>query len=388
MKKVLSLILSLSLVFLFCFGTHAEKASDSNELRFNPDGTFKIMQINDTQDTDNMNKRTFAFIKKAIEKEQPDLVVIVGDMLSDVFLFATKGRIEKALNCLGDIMTETKTPFAVTFGNHDHDLEDVMSTTEMMEILLKNEYCVSGTDGCDAGTYNLPVLKSGNDEYAMNIYMMDTNNKNKDEGSYQGVYSYQVDWYKQKSDELKSANSGKTVPSILFQHIPPKEVYQLLQKVDRKQADSAVYSTKDNSWYKLNEEKILDSATGLYEAPCSENLDIVTGQYEAWLEKGDILGAFFGHDHVNNFVGKTDDGIVLGYNGGTGFNTYGSGNKRSVRIYEFKESDVESYTTRSVYYDDVLDNGLDFYIIDLFSASIVNWLLRLVYKMFFIIPWC
>lgn len=386
MKKILSLILTLTLVFLFAFGTHAEQGKE--ELSFDSDGKFKIMQINDTQDTHNMNQRTAAFIKKAIEIEKPDLVVIVGDMLSDFYPFANEEKITKALNCLADIMSETKTPFAVTFGNHDHDLEDVLSTKEMMNVLLKNEYCVSATDGCDAGTYNIPILTSDKSGYALNVYMMDTNNKNKELGGYQGVYSYQVDWYKEKSDELKNANSGKTVPSIVFQHIPPKEVYQLLKVVDRKQAADAVYSTKDGNWYKLNEDKIIDFSTGLGEAPCSEKLDITTGQYEAWLEKGDIIGAFFGHDHVNNFVGKTDDGIILGYNGGTGFNTYGSANKRSVRIYEFEENDVENYNTRSVYYDDILDDGCNFYIIDLFSASIVNWLLRAVYKMFFIIPWC
>lgn len=387
MKKTFSLILSLSLIFLLAFGTHAEDANKTDDLSFGADGKFKIMQINDTQDTDNMNKRTIAFIKKAIKKENPDLVVIVGDMLSDAFLFATKDRIKAALTCLGDIMKETQTPFAVTFGNHDHDLEDKLSTKEMMAVLLENEYCVSKTDGCDPGTYNLPVLSSDGSKYAMNVYMMDTNNKNKDVGGYQGVYSYQVDWYKEKSDELKNANGGEVVPSLVFQHIPVKEIYQLLRVVDKKEADTAVYSTKDGNWYKFNDETIIDFGAGIGEAPCSENLDVVTGQYEAWLEKGDIMGAFFGHDHVNSFVGKTNDGIVLGYSGGSGFNTYGSGNKRSVRIYEFEESDVRAYTTRNVYYEDVLDDGLDFYIMDLFSASIVNWLLRGIYKLFFIIPW-
>lgn len=387
MKKTLCFILSLSLIFLLTFSTFAKSVEGDTALSFDSDGKFKIMQINDTQDTDHMNKRTVAFIKKAIEKENPDLVVIVGDMLSDAFLFATEDRIKDALNCLGDIMKETKTPFAVTFGNHDHDLEDVLSTEGMMKVLLENEYCVSATDGCDAGTYNLPILSSDGTKYALNLYMMDTNNKNKDEGGYQGVYSYQVDWYKEKSDELKNANGGEIVPSVVFQHIPVKEIYQLLKVVDRKEADSAVYSTKYKYWYQLDESKLIDPATGLDEAPCSENLDIVTGQYESWLEKGDIIGAFFGHDHVNNFVGKTDDSIILGYNGGTGFNTYGSGNKRSVRIYEFQEDNVNAYTTRSVYYEDVLDDGLSFYIMDLFSAAIVNWILRGIYKMFFIIPW-
>ena len=63
------------------------------------------------------------------------------------------------------------------------------------------------------------------------------------------------------------------------------------------------------------------------EAPCSENFDNITGQYQSWLEKDNIIGAWFGHDHVNTFEGVTDDGIRMGYNGGTGFRSYGNGDR-------------------------------------------------------------
>lgn len=386
MKKALSLILSVIMMLSFCVCTLAAEENDG-ALRFGEDGKFKIMQINDTQDTHNLRDRTAKFIKKAIETEKPDLVVIVGDMLYDAYLCANEETIPQALRCLGDIINETKTPFAVTFGNHDHDLEDIVSIKEMADVFLEYEYCVNGTDGCDPGTYNIPILSSDGSSYALNVYMMDTNNKNPDVGGYQGVYPYQVQWYKDKSDELKAGNGGKAVPSILFQHIPTKEIYQLLEVADKTEAATAVYSADEGQWYKLSEEKIIDRATGMGEVPCPENLDVVTGQYEAWLEKGDIVGAFFGHDHVNNFVGKTDDGIVMGYNGGTGFKTYGSGNNRSVRIFEFDESDIAAYNTYSLRYSDLFSDGLEFYINDVFSPVIVNWLMRALYKMLFIIPW-
>lgn len=386
MKKLFSLLLSAIMVMSFALCTHAEETADKT-LQFSEDGKFKIMQINDTQDTHNLNKRTAKFIKKAIETEKPDLVVIVGDMLYDAYLGANEKTVPQALSCLGDVINETKTPFAVTFGNHDHDLEDIVSIKEMADVFLEYEYCVNAADGCDPGTYNIPVLSSDGTDYALNVYMMDTNNKNPDVGGYQGVYPYQVEWYKAKSDELKAGNGGKVVPSILFQHIPTKEIYQLLTVADKTEAATAVYSTDAGNWYKLNEDKVIDRATGLGEAPCPENLDVVTGQYEAWLEKGDIIGAFFGHDHVNNFVGKTDDGIIMGYNGGTGFKTYGSGNSRSVRIFSFDENDVANYDTYSVCYDDLFDDGLNAYINDLFSPVLLNWILRALYKMLFIIPW-
>lgn len=386
MKKTLSLILTLVMVFSLCICSSAEAGSES-ALRFGDDGKFKIMQINDTQDTHNMNKRTIKLIKKAIETEKPDLVVVAGDMLYDVYLCANDQTIPEALRCLGDIFEETKTPFAVTFGNHDHDLEDKVSIQEQANVMLEYEYCVNGTDGCDPGTYNIPILSSDGSRYALNVYMMDTNNKNKDIGGYQGVYAYQVEWYKTKSDELKAANGGEVVPSMVFQHIPVKEIYQLLEVADKKEANTAIYRPDDTKWYKLRSDMIVASPDGLGEAPCPENLDVTTGQYEAWLEKGDVIGAFFGHDHLNNFVGKTADGIVLGYNGGTGFNTYGVGDTRGVRFFEFDESNVNAYETYSVSYADLYDDGLGFYITDLFSPALATWIMRFFYKMFFIIPW-
>ncbi len=385
MKKIISLILCLTLMLsAFALCTSAAD-SEQKTLKFGSDGKFKIMQINDTQDTHNLNKRTAELLKKAIEKEDPDLIVIVGDMLHDAYPCADRENITKALQCLGDIINESETPFAVTFGNHDHDLEDKMSTAEMMEVFLQYEYCVSKTDGCDPGTYNIPVFSSSGDSYAMNVYMADTNNKNKETGGYQGVLPYQVEWYKEKSDELKALNGGKMVPLVLFQHIPVKEIYTLMEIADKKEAATSVYCSDDGEWYKLNEDKIIDAGAGLCEAPCSENRDVTTGQYEAWLEKGDIIGAFFGHDHVNSFVGKTDEGIVLGYNGGTGFKTYGTGGHRSVRVYEFSESDITDFSTYSVYYNDIAEREIDFYIMDIFSPVLLTWLMRTIYKALFII---
>ena len=93
------------------------------------------------------------------------------------------------------------------------------------------------------------------------------------------------------------------------------------------------------------------------ETPASEHPSITTGQYEAWVEQGDIIGAYFGHDHVNTFVGRTEDGIVLGYNGGFGFATYGDPGERYARIYDFDADDVENYTQQTIYYTQTVVEG-------------------------------
>ncbi len=387
MKKLLSIALSILMIFALCSVAFA--AGTPDKLSFNEDGTFKILQLNDTQDIDNLNDKTVTFIKAAIAQEQPDLIVVPGDVLSDTFIGANQKRIKAALRELGDILNDAKVPFAVTFGNHDHDLEDKLSIAEMMEVFKEYEYCVSsaGTTANDPGSYSIPVYSSkDSSKMAFNVYMMDTNNKTDLAGGYTGVYPEQVEWYKQKSDELKAANGGQVVPSLLFQHVPVKEIYQFVEEVTYKEADRALFSLDDRKWYALNESSNLigdDNVMG--EAPCSESLDHVTGQYEAWLEKGDIVGAFFAHDHVNNFVGKTDDGIILGYNGGTGFRSYGRGDHRSMRVFNINENDIENFETHSIYYCDVVGDSFSFYFNDLFTPAIVGDILRVILKMFFII---
>jgi predicted nucleotide-binding protein (sugar kinase/HSP70/actin superfamily) len=53
---------------------------------------------------------------------------------------------------------------------------------------------------------------------------------------------------------------------------------------------------------------------------------------------------FVGHDHNNSFY-TNYQGIDLGYCQGAGFNTYGPGDKRGVRIFTFDENDVRNYET-------------------------------------------
>ncbi len=381
MKKILSVILAIVLAFS-CLIT-ATATYDSTTLKFGEDGKFKIMMFNDTQDTCDMNRRTANFLRMALEQEQPDLAVIAGDMLSDVFPAPTKKRVTKALEVLGGFFEDAKVPFTVTFGNHDHDLEDVLSTEEMIEVLKQFDYFCH-TDGCDPGTFNLPILSSDSSRIALNVYMMDTHNKNADRGGYDGVHPEQNEWYKNTSNALKAQNGGKAVPSFVFQHIPVKEIHQFYVEGEKGGKD-AFFSYTENAWYKLDDERIISSPEEnySYESPCSEPTDVTTGQYESWLEQGDIIGAFFGHDHINNFVGRTKDGIVLGYNGGTGFASYGINDNRSARVFELDENDVENYSTRSVFYGDVTGDRMDFFFTDLFSPYILTVLFRAFYRVFF-----
>ena len=51
------------------------------KLRFQKDGTFKIMQITDMQEIPAISKDTIALMERAVLEEQPDLVVYTGDQI-------------------------------------------------------------------------------------------------------------------------------------------------------------------------------------------------------------------------------------------------------------------------------------------------------------------
>ncbi len=399
MKKALAIILSVILLLSCCataFAAETATADDKGEqvLRFK-DGKFKILQINDTQDTDRMNKRTEEFIRKAVETEKPDLVVIPGDVCNDIFLGANAKRVKQALRNLAALLNELQVPFAYTPGNHDHDKDDMVSTLEQMQVFDEFEYNIWDKNKTeDPGTYNIPILSSDGSKLALNVYMIDTQNKDGLASGYTGCYPETTAWYKAKSDELKAANGGKVVPSMVFQHVPVKEIYQCLEKTDAKHANDAIFSLNDKEWYLVKDEYMFRDANRLPqddnyvgEAPCSEVFDSKSGEYEAWLEKGDIIGAFCAHDHVNHFVMKSDKGIIMGYNGGTGFAAYGRGEKRSMRVFEFNENDVENYVIRSVYYNELTGKHVAIVPIDIMSTAIFGDILRFLCRLVFITPW-
>ena len=378
LKKVLSVLLSVLLVFGCCAFATAEDAADKT-LKFHEDGTFKILMINDTQDVGkNGDDRMTDFLKAAVDTEKPDLVVFVGDQLSDVYPLASAEDYKITIDNILQPLEERGIPFIATLGNHDHDRASVMSEADMYKLYDAYSMNYSTENGPDPFTCNVEVKTHDGSKTAFSVYVIDSNNKTSDGLGYAGINADQLAWYNETSAALKAANGGEPVPSLNFQHVPVKEIYNLLKECDWN-TEGAIYARRDHKWYVVDETK----ASGhLGEAPCSENFDTITGQYEAWLANGDIMGAFFAHDHVNNFMGTTDDGIVLGYNGGCSFRSYGLAGDRSVRIFELNEDDVTNYTTRLVTYNDLIDPDVNFVFGDLVTPAILNYVMKVVYFLF------
>lgn len=318
--------------------------SEGETLKFK-NGKFKVMHITDTQESAAVAKDTLKLINAALDAEKPDLVVFTGDQIkgySVTFLGKNKEEIiKKTIGKIIEPVVKRNIPFAVTFGNHDR--QTGISNDRQIKFYEEYSQCVKGANVYGSGTYTVPV-EGADGKSAMNIYMVDSGGDAKG-GGYEAVTPEQIEWYKSARESLKE-QAGKYVPSIVFQHIPVSEYYNVLRRVGKHDKNAVrAFRTHKNEYYVPEEKVMKDSDYFMLEPPSIP--DVNTGEFEAMKEKGDVFAIFVGHDHKNSFVG-TYDGIDLGYTPSCGFNVYGEGTKRAVRVFEFSEENPADYKTRTL----------------------------------------
>ncbi len=345
-RRALSALLATALVFLAASPAYA--ASNDECLRFNQDGKFTIVQFADCQDDPLPRKAMILMMEKALDDIKPDLVVFTGDNIAgggSPGKILTYASIKAVLNPV----VSRGIPFAAVFGNHDH--ESNVSKEDQLKMYQSFDGCLAydadpGLYGC--ATYSLPILASGSDKTAFNLWMFDSNEYDEVNGGYDWVRDDQVQWYKDASSALEAQNNAK-VPSMAFQHIPAPEIYELLAEVP--EGTEGANTRFGKTWaLELNPER----AQGVIgEWPCPSNT--VSGQFEAFVERGDVLGLVTGHDHVNDFVG-TYRGIDMLQSPGAGFQTYGDEN-RGCRVIVLDENDPWNYETRTPSFYELFGDG-------------------------------
>ena len=312
------------------------------QLKFK-DGKFKIMQIADIQENYHLNPDTIKLIELALDEEKPDLVVLTGDQIqgySTCYLKEPEMKVKHVIDAFLAPIKERNIPFAVTFGNHDDDCK--CSKQVQMAHYTSYENCVYSEPRCeeDPGTFALTV-KNSEDKDALAIYLFDSGKATINGASFPPVKKEQIEWYQNKRDSFKES-LGEYLPGFVFQHIPVPEYFDIIDKVNFfTKGRVEAYKSRKNTFYKLDDETLAKGGF-MYEAPATP--DINAGQFEALKEKGDVFAMYVGHDHNNSFY-KNLDGIDLGYCQGAGFNTYGPGDKRGVRIFTFDEKNVRDYHT-------------------------------------------
>jgi hypothetical protein len=336
-------------------GTQAVDLSrpEKAHVSFGEDGKLTILQVADIQDDAVLSTLIKRSLPLIIKKTQPDLIVLTGDNIGG-YSCKTKVLATAAIRQYMDIFEKYGIPVAQVFGNHDD--QDTKLTKELQFEVYEQYDCFIGCVGVVAettvgentmknvGTYNIPIYESAeSDKVAFNIWMFDSGTYNPDDtvGGYGYVLPEQMDWYVEKSNELKEANGGELVPSIAFQHIVPPQIKYALKEVDKDTEGAVGFA---GSYYVLPDD--VDRETNwLSEAPCPPNTDFEPGflQVDTMLEQGDVIGVFFGHDHINAYC-VDYQGIDLVSSPGQTYASYND-DHRGYRTITLDLNDLTTYET-------------------------------------------
>jgi predicted phosphodiesterase len=303
MKKMISILAALLVMIIPVW---AGGDQSKNDLRFNVNGKFKIVQFTDIhfQYDSYRSDSALVLMKMVIEKEKPDLVVLTGDVV------CSKNSV-KAWLALSQVLIDAKVPWAVTLGNHDTEYE--LTGKQIMETIegLPYNLTANGPENLSGnGNYILEVHASKSDGTAALLYFLDSHSSFKPKGNlgtYEWVTSDQIAWYREQSNNFTKKNGGNPYPALAFFHIPLPEYKEIIEK---------------KTTVGIQEETV-----------CSPDLN--SGLYTAMLESKDVMGMFVGHDHNNNYIGVLHN-ICLAYGNVTGRQCYGKIGRgaRVIELYE------------------------------------------------------
>lgn len=356
MKKVIAIVLSLLLIFSHSVIALAAVPGENNVLKFDENGEFRIFNLCDIQDGFPMNETTVAFIKDMIEIHDPDIVVLGGDNT-----VAPKETKADAIKEICDIFVESETYFTFVFGNHDD--EQGVSREELFKMykLYGGKYCLAYDavpELSGVGTHNLTVKSSDGKKIAYNLYMFDSNSYvYDDEGNelgYDCVHEDQIEWYKNTSEAVKEANGGETVKAMAFQHIIVQDIYEMMFYEFPFALGKATLNFDGQSYTYLP--YVYNIKDGfLLEAPCPGYYNY--GQFDAFVETGDVVAAFSGHDHPNSFTVEKD-GVDIVNTPTCSLGTYGDPATRGIRMLTINEDDTSVYESEMLTFSEyVLGDG-------------------------------
>ncbi len=342
MNKILSLVLSVAMVIgLVPMMTISSSAAYTDKFTFDEKGEFTIVQLTDIQDDKEVHEDALALITKAMSRYSPDLVVFTGDNIAGkMSADDTWSSIRQFLNPI----INAGVPYAMTFGNHDEEDATLVNTPSNQE---QYDFAVGLSDyGVDfdvdslsgVGTGGIPIYSRDGSTIEFAVFPMDSGSYDEN-GDYDHVKADQLQWYEQQVAAYGS------VPHLVFQHIIVPEVYDKLLVSVPSSTSGAV---KGGSGQWTDRYWVLDSSnptiTGsMNEGPCPSEIN--GGQYDAMVRTGCMVGNFVGHDHTNNFVGTTTDGITIGYTEAVTMHSYGH-HDPACRVFTINENGT--YTSKNV----------------------------------------
>ena len=253
------------------------------------DQAFKICQLTDIHlsplPLNEESKRTVRELTKFLQDQQFDLLIVTGDLLWGL----GNPEPEATLLQLYEILNQTKTPVAITYGNHDAEGDFSRQQLRGFERHLK--YLADKHDSYtvfDRQNYVLDIYCD--DQIRNKLYVFDSGDYGKwgIASKYAVIEPEQIMWYLKHSQKRDVNNCD-----LSFLHIPLPEYRQAVKEE-------------------------LIAGQHLEEICCGEPN---SGLFYAFERQKNVKGVFAGHDHDNNFQSKLA-GIELNYGNISGYNTY------------------------------------------------------------------
>ncbi len=304
-------------------------------LRFDENGRFRILEVSDFHAGANYNPMLKTGLNALIENTRPDFVMIGGDQCLDK---TDPGETEAYFADIIAPILSRGLPWAVIFGNHDRECG--IDIAEEMRRYTNLPGCLAeaGPESLHGvGNYRIPVLSHGADEALFNIWALDSNRYMRDyipmfgmdedtvfmlpehfnDGHPDGQPLFdQIMWYYTLSEADEKAR-GKKVPGVMFMHTPLLEYLEILRNPEECGAIGS-----------------LRSRIGAAE--------ISSGLFLACLQRGDIKGIFFGHEHLCDIQGQYC-GVTMACDAALGFNMSGHDDLRGGRVIDlFAEGTVQT----------------------------------------------
>lgn len=235
--------------------------------KFREDGTYKIAQFTDVHFNNKKaaSQTSLHLFEEVLSREKPDLVVLTGDIVVDD-ITPKNNSWKTILKPFQDAGVDV----AICLGNHDD--EQNMTRAELYDMLAKESGCIVNPADTTIS------IRSCDGKDAALIYLFDSNAYStiRKVDGYGWIKHDQIARYVVESREFSSKNGGDPLPAIAYFHIPLPE-----------------YAEEYN-----NVKYLKIGSKG--EDVCSPEIN--TGLFAAFVECGDVMGCFVGHDHVNDYI--------------------------------------------------------------------------------------
>ena len=348
MKRWLSLAICLLVLIAGAFPAKAAGEQDDAALRARDDGTFRVLIVADTQDTEKPQERMLQLLEAELDAADPDLVIFLGDNIYGPSIGPNDEKAEAAIRAVIDPVAARNIPFGIVFGNHDD--ENCMSKEKQMAIYRSYPGCLNeDPDISGVGNTCLEIYAKDAEDPAILLWLIDSGTY-AEEGGYAYVKQDQIDWF-----ESVLATYGETdrPVSYAFQHIPVPQVFQMIEEAAPfSKGAFCSFANPFSTWYTQKDEMIRKGRFA--ETPCPPDID--GGQFASWKENG-LKAAFFGHDHTNDYEG-TVEGVDLVSTCGIGFYSYGRGDEHGARLLVLHLDQPDVYETEMIFYKDLFDKHL------------------------------